>query len=141
MAILRTSLETSLRLWKAISHTVSAGTEHVRIAFVIKQTPQKPTVRIYQSQTAVGASVYSRFYNLANCVCARIYIYIYIYIYLLTPWSRVLLKKLTGFAANQEIPPHFMEPESSLPYSQAYILYIFNIPYKLQYFTHLQMFI
>ena len=24
--------------------------------------------------------------------------------YLLTPWSRVLLKKLTGFAANQEIP-------------------------------------
>ena len=26
------------------------------------------------------------------------------YIYLLTPWSRVLLLKLTGFAANQEIP-------------------------------------
>ena len=24
--------------------------------------------------------------------------------YLLTPWSRVLLQKLTGFAANQEIP-------------------------------------
>ena len=24
--------------------------------------------------------------------------------YLLNPWSRVLLKKLTGFAANQEIP-------------------------------------
>jgi hypothetical protein len=39
--------------------------------------------------------------------------------YLLTPWSRVLLEKLTGFAANQEIPPHFKEPESSLPYSQA----------------------
>ena len=30
--------------------------------------------------------------------------------YLLTPWSRVLLEKLTGFAANQEIPLHFMEP-------------------------------
>jgi hypothetical protein len=40
--------------------------------------------------------------------------------YLLTPWSRVLLEKLTGFAANQEIPPHFMEqPVSTLPYSQA----------------------
>ena len=26
------------------------------------------------------------------------------YTYLLTPWSKVLLKKLTGFAANQEIP-------------------------------------
>jgi hypothetical protein len=25
--------------------------------------------------------------------------------YLLTPWSRVLLEKLTGFAASQEIPP------------------------------------
>ena len=27
-----------------------------------------------------------------------------VYTYLLTPWSRVLLEKLTGFAANQEIP-------------------------------------
>ena len=31
-------------------------------------------------------------------------IYCYISPYLLTPWSRVLLEKLTGFAANQEIP-------------------------------------
>ena len=40
-----------------------------------------------------------------------IYIYIYIYIYphayLLTPWSRVLLEKLTGSAASQEIPRIF----------------------------------
>jgi hypothetical protein len=43
----------------------------------------------------------------------------YLHTYLLTPWSRDLLQKLTGFAANQEIPPHFMELESSLPYSQA----------------------
>ena len=28
----------------------------------------------------------------------------YLLTYLLTPWSRALLKKLTGFAANQEIP-------------------------------------
>ena len=36
--------------------------------------------------------------------------------YLLTPWSRVLLEKLTGFAASQEIPRilYFMEPESSI---------------------------
>jgi hypothetical protein len=26
------------------------------------------------------------------------------YTYLLTPWSRVLLEKLTGFAASQQIP-------------------------------------
>ena len=43
---------------------------------------------------------------------------IYIYItYLLTPWSRVLLEKLTGSAASQEIP-RLLEPEVSSPYSQ-----------------------
>jgi hypothetical protein len=30
--------------------------------------------------------------------------------HLLTPWSRVLLKKLTGCAASQEIPPHLWNP-------------------------------
>ena len=30
--------------------------------------------------------------------------------YLLTPWSRVLLEKLTGFAANQEIPLETLPP-------------------------------
>jgi hypothetical protein len=46
--------------------------------------------------------------------------------YLLNPWSRVLLEKLTGSAASQEIPrifgtqkfPAFLEPEGSSPYSQ-----------------------
>ena len=32
------------------------------------------------------------------------FVYILRITYLLTPWSRVLLEKLTGFAANQEIP-------------------------------------
>ena len=31
------------------------------------------------------------------------YIYIYIHTYILTPWSRVLLEKLSGSAASQEI--------------------------------------
>ena len=31
--------------------------------------------------------------------------------YLLTPWSRVLLEKLTGFAANQEIPRILCNPK------------------------------
>ena len=30
-----------------------------------------------------------------------------LYTYLLTPWSRVLLEKLTGSAASQEIPPFY----------------------------------
>jgi len=37
--------------------------------------------------------------------------YVAIIAYLLTPWSTVLLEKLTVF-------PHFMEPEVSLPHSQ-----------------------
>ena len=40
-------------------------------------------------------------------------------IYLLTPWSRVLLEKLTGFAANQEIPRILWNPKVPLPYSKA----------------------
>ena len=49
-------------------------------------------------------------------ICICIYIYIYIYItyllnYLLTPWSRVLLEKLTGSAASQEIPHIVWNPK------------------------------
>ena len=33
------------------------------------------------------------------------------FMYLLTPWSRVLLEKLTGFAANQEIPRILWNPK------------------------------
>ena len=38
------------------------------------------------------------------------HIYVYIHI-LLTPWSRVLLEKLTGLAANQEIPRILWNPK------------------------------
>ena len=42
--------------------------------------------------------------QLALCV-RSVHIYVSdLLTYLLTPWSRVLLEKLTGFAANQEIP-------------------------------------
>ena len=35
----------------------------------------------------------------------------YLFTYLLTPWSRVLLEKLTGFAANQVIPRILWNPK------------------------------
>jgi hypothetical protein len=35
----------------------------------------------------------------------------YLLTYLLTPWSRVLLEKLTGFAVNQEIPRILWNPK------------------------------
>ena len=37
--------------------------------------------------------------------------------YLLTPWSRILLEKLTGSQLVKKFP-YFMEPEGSLPHSQ-----------------------
>ena len=40
-----------------------------------------------------------------TCTC------LYLFTYLLTPWSRVLLEKLTGFAANQEIPRILWNPK------------------------------
>ena len=40
-------------------------------------------------------------------ICIYIYVYIYTHTHTLTPWSRVLLEKLTGFAASQEIPRIF----------------------------------
>ena len=36
---------------------------------------------------------------------------IYLLTYLLTPWRRVILEKLTGFAANQEIPRILWNPK------------------------------
>jgi hypothetical protein len=64
---------------------------------------------------------YLQSYNLCNKSCVRLkklctlnclsgdkltltYLLTYLHTYLLTPWSRVLLEKLTGFAASQEIP-------------------------------------
>jgi hypothetical protein len=45
------------------------------------------------------------------------YILTYLLTYLLTPWSRVLLEKLTGLQLVKKFP-HFIEPEGSLPHSQ-----------------------
>ena len=38
-------------------------------------------------------------------------IFFLLILYLLTPWSRVLLEKLTGFAASQEIPRILWNPK------------------------------
>ena len=42
----------------------------------------------------------------------------YLLTYLLTPWCIVLLEKLTGLQQSRN-SPYFMEPEGSLPHSQA----------------------
>ena len=56
-------------------------------------------------------------YSRAICVMQTVKIkLVNIFTYLLTPWSRVLLEKPPGLAANQEIP--HIESESSSPYSQ-----------------------
>jgi len=48
--------------------------------------------------------------NTTELCLAVLYLYFIVatkYTYLLTPWSRVLLEKLTGSAASQEIPRIF----------------------------------
>ena len=52
------------------------------------------------------------------------------YIYLLTPWSRVLLEKLTA-SQQWRYSPHFMEPEISLPHSQVTATCLFPEPDRL----------
>ena len=54
---------------------------------------------------------------LPNMIINRIYLLTHLLTYLLTPCSRVLLEKLTGSAASQEIP-RILEPEGSSPYPQ-----------------------
>ena len=45
--------------------------------------------------------------EVVNCTFCKCYEYVKFLTYLLTPWSRVLLEKLTGSAASQEIPRIF----------------------------------
>jgi hypothetical protein len=57
-------------------------------------------------------SLLSRCSPYIACVCRDPVVrertaFIYLLTYLLTPWSRVLLEKLTGSAASQEIPRLF----------------------------------
>ena len=40
------------------------------------------------------------------------------------------------FAASQEIPPHFTEPEGSLPHSQASATYLYPGPAQSSPYTH-----
>ena len=59
---------------------------------------------VYIKQNSDTIYIYTYIYIY---ILIYIYTYLYIYIYLLTPWSRVLLEKLTDYAASQEIPPIF----------------------------------
>jgi hypothetical protein len=53
-----------------------------------------------------------------NHILLLLLLLLLLFTYLFTPWSRVLLEKLTvNFAASQEIPA-FMEPECPSPYPQ-----------------------
>ena len=63
-------------------------------------------------------AVLQRLRNIAlDCMCDK-YVFPKSYFWnLLTPWSRVQLDNLTGLQV-VKYPPHFMEPEGSLPHSQ-----------------------
>ena len=46
-----------------------------------------------------------------NCFSRSLYFLTYLLTYLLTPWSRVLLEKLTGSAVSQETPRTLWNPK------------------------------
>jgi hypothetical protein len=58
--------------------------------------------------------------------------------YLLTPWSRVLLEKLTGLQLVKKFPA-FMEPEGSSPHSQAPATYPYPEPAQSSPHTHIPL--
>ena len=77
---------------------------------VIFHIPMNPCIRKFTGQqrltegSAINAKLLSRKSISKEMPCKSIYI---VLTYLLTPWSRVLLEKLTGSAASQEIPRIF----------------------------------
>jgi hypothetical protein len=67
-------------------------------------SPGPPATLILQHQaTSFGAKSKARYMKQALPKLIT-YLLTYLFTYLLTPWSRVLIEKLTGFAASQEIP-------------------------------------
>ena len=61
------------------------------------------TLRCFASNKNLGKSLCATYRNTPSAIL--------VITYLLTPWSRVLLEKLTGFAANQEIPRILWNPK------------------------------
>jgi hypothetical protein len=73
-----------------------------------KETLCKP-IPLIPWQATVSTHIWLKrktFYSLKSN-----YALTYLLTYLLTPWSRVLLEKLTGSAASQEIPPILLNPK------------------------------
>jgi hypothetical protein len=68
------------------------------------------------------------------------YLLTYLLTYILTPYSRVLLENLTGFAANQEIPRILRNnTKSSLPYSQAPATCPYPVPTTTSHFLKIHL--
>jgi len=60
----------------------------------------------------------------------------YLLSYLLTPWSRILLEKVTGSQLVKKFL-HFMEPEGSLPQSQVPSNFPYPEPARSSPYTHI----
>jgi hypothetical protein len=67
--------------------------EGIKSEFVPKLSSVAPTTTV----GSISSSLYRQKYFSCKCIIT----------YLLTPWSRVPLEKLTGFASSQEIPRLF----------------------------------
>ena len=98
----------------------SLFTAHSALAYVIQLSPARSVQWInswwwaQELPETYRVSLRSKFGKLVHLVCFNIK---KLLTYFLTPWSRVLLEKLTGPQLVKKFP-HFMEPEVSLPHSQ-----------------------
>ena len=95
----------SLPLW-----SICRPTSHDNLSLWKRPPKQMPALR------QAGAPANTQIDRLTTCTEQVVHWYselhklLYLLTYLLTPWSRVLLEKSTGFAANQEIPRILWNP-------------------------------
>ena len=105
----------AVRAWRS-SHSKSGIVTGRWFQYILKAAPLKicPPQRAYGLYSFRGDILFS---SCTACMYSNLtmgnqkVMPLYLLTYLLTPWSRVLLEKLTGFAANQEIPSILWNPK------------------------------
>ena len=76
----------------------------------------------------VPSVTYNWCFREGRIACDVTYLLTYLLTHSLSPWSRVLLEKLTGSAASQEIPSTLWNPKVSSPYSQVPVISLYPEP-------------
>ena len=98
----------------------------------------KDSVPSFQTPQTMSVTKSSRLILIdGNAVFLLLRTLVHIITYLLTPWCRVLLEKLTGLQLVKKFLVFFMEPEGSLPHSQASATSPYSGPAQSSPHTHI----